>query len=235
MGYYDSDFAGTSISAKGTAETEFTSATYKATVTTTGKTGPEAKKKALPIMESVREVISRFAGQAKLDVARIKTTFPITMDTHRQTGEFVGYRATWTVHFTGRSVSEAPAVHDALTSLEGVMAETPTYKVNDSAEVHAAAFHDGVVKAREKFKGQCAALNVNPNDFYVRSWQIQEEQQHGKTLSFANAATDALIKAAGLEPGKATMDLTVTVTFVPKTETPPSPAHTGASHPPPKP
>ena len=215
MGYYgDADVI--SISAKGTTETRFTGATYRATVSCSAATGPEAKEKALPIMAKVRDVIEKFEKSAGLDSSRVRTTFDVDVETHRSTGEFLGHKAVWTCRFTGTEVREAPVVHGALTSIDGVRAPTPTYSVDDSAEVHAVAFRDAVTKAQKLFEAHCAALGFQPSEFYVKSWTTQDDDRGGgKTLSYATTATDA-IKAVGLEPGKASLDVNVTLAYARK-------------------
>jgi len=216
MSYYGNGVI--AITGKGCAETEFTSATYKVNVTTLGKTGPQAKEKALPIIEAIRKTILANADKAAIDTTRLKTTFSVDIETSRNTGEFVGYRASYSATFTGKNVVAALAMHDALTSIEGVQAPTPIYNVDDSLEIQNRAFKDAVEKAKSKFEGQCFGLGLRPNDFDVQSWSIQEEQPRGKTLSFNSDAGRP--QAVGLEPGKATLDLTVTLVYVAKKPTP---------------
>ncbi len=202
MGFYG-DANIISVSGKGTATTKFTTATYKATVTTRGKTGPKAKEDALPVIEKIREVILRHAETAGIDTGRLKTTF----------GEFVGYRATYTASFTGSNVKEAPAVHDALTSIEGVESPTPVYGLDDGPAIQAVAFEDAVKKAKAKFESEAKACGLDPANYVIKSWGIQEEQAHGKTLAFASNAHDK-VKPVGLEPGRAVLDITVNLAFV---------------------
>ena len=218
MGYYGDHPECISVTAKGSAETAFTKATYRATVTTSGKTGPAAKDRALPVIEQIRKTILAHAEKAALDTGRLKTTFAVDVETHRQTGEFLGYRAVYSAEFSGTNVREAPFVHDALTSIEGVQSGTPVYHVDDGVEVHALAFADAVGKAKAKFAAQCKGLGVDPNFYEVTTWTIQEDMPRGKTLSFQANATEP--KAVGLEPGKATLDLNVTFVFAPKKPTP---------------
>lgn len=211
MSYYgESTIA---INTKGSAETEFVSATFKASVTTQAKTGPAAKEKAAPIIEMIKKSILLYATTAKLDTERMKTTFSVDVDTHRSTGDFIGYMAIYTITFTGKNVAMAPAVHDALTSIEGVQAPTPVYNLNDSAEVHARAFKVAADQAKVKFDNQCAALGLDPSFYEVKSWSIQEEEPRGKFLTFTEGATP---KAVGLEPGKASLDMRVSFAYTRK-------------------
>lgn len=212
MSYYDHDVISTH--AKGSAETEFVSATFTASVTTQGANGPEAKTAAQPIIEKVKHAIREHAKAAGIDVSRLHTTLGTDIDTHRQTGEFIGYKAVWTISFKATNVGQATAVHDALTSIVGAKVPSPVFHVNDSAEVYSIAFTNAVTKAKARFADQCKALGIQPDDYEVRSWTPQEEERHGKTLSFTENADQA--KPVGLEPGKAALDLRVTLAFVRK-------------------
>jgi uncharacterized protein YggE len=213
MGYL-SDSEIIQAAAKGSAETIFTGATYRATVTCSARTGPDAKKAALPAMQKVRAVIEAHAKAAGLDTEKVRTTFSVDVETHRGTGEFAGYKATWTCKFRGSDVRSAPEVHDALTSIDGVQAPTPIYHVDDSAEVHARAFSDAVKKAQANFENQCRALGHDPKDFFVRSWMVSDDTDRGggKTLSY-KAPVEGAFKAVGLEPGKASLEVDVTLGY----------------------
>lgn len=210
MSYY----AGTEVVAvlvKGSTETEFTSASFRALVTTYGPTGPVAKEKALPAIDAIKQAIIAHAEKVGIDLDRLKTSFAVDIHHERATGNFAGYKALYAINFTGRNVVEALKLHDALTSLEGVEAPTPVFNLNDSAEVHARAFTDAVEKAKIKFNNQCKAIGMDPSFFRIASWSIQEEEPRGKMLSFTEGAT---AKPVGLEPGKAVLDMRVTFAFV---------------------
>lgn len=207
MAYYNNGDNVVLTLAKGSTETEFTSATFKAMVTTYGTTGPMAKEKALPCIEAIKRAIVSYGETVGIDMDRLKTSFSVDIHHARNTGEFAGYKANYTITFTGRNVVEALKLHDALTSIEGVEAPTPIFNLNDSADVHARAFADAVAKARIKFQSQCAALDIDPNMYETTSWSIQEEEPRGKMLSFSEGAQ---AKPVGLEPGKAVFDMKVT-------------------------
>jgi uncharacterized protein YggE len=198
------------IHAKGITETEFSSASFFARIIAQGKTGPAAKEQIVPIIEKLKKTILGHAESASIDTSRLKTTFDVVVDQQRNTGEFIGYKAVYTIQFTGKNVIAAPAVHDALTSIESVQAETPIYNVDDSAEVHARAFDDAATKAQIKFEHQCKAVHLNPQYYVIKSWAITEEQPRGKTLSFREGAT---AKPVGMEPGKASLEMRVDFTY----------------------
>ncbi len=199
------------VHARGSAETKFVSATFNAVVVTPGKTGPEAKEKARPIIDQILAAIRKNADDGGIDLSRLQTTFGVAIKRNRNTGDFDGYECTYTIKFTGKNVAAAPAVHDALTSIGSVQADTPKYNLNESADVHARAFQDAVTKAKAKFEGQCKALGHTVDDYGVKSWTIQDEEHRGKTLSYN--VDGAKPTPVGLEPGKAMLDLKVTFAF----------------------
>lgn len=220
MSYYGTDVI--SVQTRGTAESAFVSATFNASVTQLGATGPAAKEKALPIIERLKQTILARAEDGGIDTTRLKTTFAVDIHRNRE-NEFAGYRATYTVEFTGTNVVNAPAVHDALTSIEGVASPTPIYNLDDSPAVHARAFKEAVEKAKVKFESQCAALDFDPRAYGVQTYSIREETPRGKGLSFTEAAgavaAGGKVKPIGMEPGKALLELNVEFAYTRKLQT----------------
>jgi uncharacterized protein YggE len=202
MAYYGQNIG---ISARGTTDTEFVSATFKATVITEGKTGPDAKEQALPVIEKIKKAIASHATSAGIDMTKLKTTFDVDIRHNRNSGEFNGYKATYTVNFQAKKVGAATAVHDSLTSIDSVQSPTPIFNLDDSPEVRDRAFTHAANQAIRTFTDQCRALKLDPNEFFIRSWSIQEERPHGKVLSL-QVAEDA---KPTIEPGKASFDVNV--------------------------
>ncbi len=209
--YYGDNIDTIQVHTRGSVETEFISATFTAAVITPGKSGPEAKEKARPIIDQILTSIRKNAVEGGIDLSRLQTTFRVSVHHNRNTGEFDGYEATYTIKFTGKNVAAAPAIHDALTSIVSVQADTPKYNLNDSADIHARAFQDASDKAKVKFNLQCKALGHNPADYGIRSWSIQDEEPRGKTLSIN--VDGSAPKPVGLEPGKAQLDIKVTFIY----------------------
>lgn len=212
MGYYvDNDAI--RVTARGTAEAEFASVTYRAKASKSAKTGAEAKALVQPMIEQIKSVVHEHAERGKIDTGRLKTTFAVDVDTNRHTGEFCGYKATYSIEFTGRQVSAATGIHDVLTSLGEVQAPTPVFNLDTTAEVQSMAFHDAVARARELFAGQCAALDLNPSDFYVLTWAVETDRPSGKTLSVASSSTGSVVEVS---PGRAVLEVTVTLLWTRK-------------------
>lgn len=200
----------------GSAAAEFSHVAFKVSVTTTGKTGPMAKNEAAPRINAILSCIQQHAESAKIETDRLKTSFAVDVNRRFFGGEHVmeGYKAVYSCSFFARNVAEATKVHDALTSIEGIESPTPVFHIAESREVHARAYLDGSNKARERFEDQCKANGLNPSDFRLDSWRVDEERPMGKGVSLFNSAeADAGIE---VEPGRAVLDLFVTLTFVRK-------------------
>lgn len=216
MGYYEGKDI-VHVTAHGKVETDFVSASFNVGVKQHAKTGPEAKNLAAPVIEKIKHVIKERAKSGNIDTDRLRTTFKTDIKHDRHTGEPNGYECTYTLSFTAKNVSEATAIHDALTSIEGATAGSPVFNVNNADDLLDKAFQLAVDAAKAKFKRQCAALQINPQDYIITSWSPKSEEHHGKTLGLR----DDDGPRPSLEPGKATLDVNVSVWFhrVPPTGT----------------
>lgn len=201
-----------SVTSKGSAESTFTSVEYKASIVVEGPTGPAAKEKARPIMDHLQGVLGAYGEAAGLDLARLKTTFDVEatyVNGSDGARRFNGYRATYTATFVGSNVAKAMAFHDAITSIEGVQSPSPNFRMDNLDGVSQRAFQNAAKRAQEKFEGQCAALGLDPKSYAIDSWSLYDEEPRGKTLTFK----DVKAEAVGLEPGKAILDVRVTLSF----------------------
>ena len=202
-----------SIAARGTAETSFTSVAFKATVTKVADTGPKAKAAAAEPIEKILNVVREHAEKGGIDTNKLNTWFDVNTNHDRNTGSFRGYKAVYTIKFKAKNVAHATTIHDALTSIDGVEASSPQFKIDDSADVYARAFKDAVEKARVKFADQCNALDLAQANFRLTNWHISEEEPSGKFLSLRSGDDTAHVKP-GIEPGKANYELRVTFAYV---------------------
>lgn len=202
-----------SVHTKGSAEAVFSSVAYKADVVMDGNTGPEAKAKARPVIDRIRALLVERGPEAGIDLSRLKTSFEVSLiTTHGNDGvrRFGGYRASYSISFTGTDVVKSIEFHDALTSIEHVQASSPDFRMDDLEAVSEKAFANAVSKAQRKFIAQCKALSLDPNKYIVHSWDIRDEEPRGKFLSVQE---DMKAQAVGIEPGKAVLDVRVTVNF----------------------
>ncbi len=202
------------VFAKGRAESMFERATFSVSCSDTGPTGHDAKLNAASSMNALRQLIVEWSTRAKLDPT-IKTTmvvepFYLYPPDNRSEKTLGGYKATFTAEFVAGNVIEALALHDALTSIPRVAAQTPVFHVKDSNQVRDQAFKDAVLNANAKFNAQCAALGINPKLYEVSTWTIEDEQPRGKSISFKEGATPKSIETT---PGAALLEIGVNFFF----------------------
>jgi len=205
------------ITGHGTARATFTAVQYSAAVNTTGKTGPKAKEAAKPIIAKIRAVIDAGAEEAGLD-KQIKTSLRITKavryDEVKRQNVHDGYQANYTVAFVGKNVAAATKLHDQLTSIEGVEAETPVFLVDSSMELEAEAFRLAVKDATDRFENQCLAFGLKTDSFRLVGWNSGEDHGHrGKVMALA-ASAGGSGQPVDLEPGKADKSVTVTLQYL---------------------
>lgn len=205
------------VSARGVSSATFTSVDYRVSAVTEGPTGPAAKDLARPIIDAALEVIRKHGPGAGVDMDRLRTslsvdTFQVYDDRVQRHG---GYRVSWSCSFSGTDIGASLVLHDALTSIAGVQSPSPVFRTDGKTDAHDRAFADAVKKARRKFEAQCQAIGVDPTNYRVKSWDVREEEQRGmgKTLSIDPQTAGLGMKPVGAEPGKAVVEVNVTLYF----------------------
>lgn len=203
----------TAITTEGREPARFSSVTFKVSVTAYGPTGPEAKANARAPINQIRAWLHGDLGeQAGVDKTRLDTSFEISPTTvyneQRRVHEPNGYKAVYTATFTGTKPEGAIALHDELTAIEGVSAETPVFNIENTAELEEKAFARAWYEARRRFRDQCTTLDLEPKDHEVIRWDIEEKRRGGKGVSVEDEE--------GPKPGRADFILKVKFTFGPK-------------------
>lgn len=199
-----------SITVRGTAASVFTKATFQVKVVTNAETGPGAKTLAQPTIEAFKAAVVDMADAAKVDLNRMQASFDVALlKKYRDNLEIPsGYQATYACSFAANNVVAAVELHDRLTSIPGVQAESPQFLVDSENEVAAAAFKDAYSRAHSQFLNQCGIMGVDSAMWYMSSWSVQDRVPRGKGLRFDESLTKP--KAVGVEPGDAFLDLQVT-------------------------
>lgn len=199
------------IRAKGQAPTRFVGADFTVKVTTQADFGPEAKAQAQARIALIHNVLQTWQGPAEIQADQLHTIF--TVKTHHiyrnNANEFAGYQALYVLTFRAQNVAEAIGLHDALTSIPGIEAETPRFILDDSPEVQTAAFHDAAEKAQALFEGQAAALGFDTTHFKIRAWATLDEDRYrgGKTVSLGDEANKLV------SPGRAVREMLVNFSY----------------------
>lgn len=209
-----------SISATGAAEAVFTHASFQVTISATAETGPEAKEQARPRIDNVLKVVKDFGEKAAIDTNKLQSRFSVNSyrSHNHNTGlsELRGYSATYELSFNAKNVEEATALHDALTSIKGVDAPSPEFHVEANDTLRQVAFQNAVNSARERFKAQCTALGLDPNNFYIASWSDEGDRPvfRGKSMALEAAASPmSSSEPIALKPGSATYSVRVSLEY----------------------
>lgn len=203
----------TVITTEGRALATFSSVNFRVSVTTHDQNGPEAKDKAHQLIKRIEDTLKGPAGMAAgVDLTRLETSFmtkpKTTYDRDKGVHAPDGYEAVYTVTFTGNKLDGAIALHDALTSIKGVVADTPVFNITNTAELEEKAFGMAWGEARRRFWAQCRILEANQDNFEIIRWEIEERRRGGKGISIEDED--------GPKPGQADFILKVKFTFGPK-------------------
>lgn len=202
------------IKAPGSTETEFKTVSFRASVTATARTGPAAKKEAKGRIDQILQVVAAFTTRAGIETDRVRTTFAVDVTKDYTTGAFNGYQALYTISFKAKKISEAVALHDALTSIDGVESPTPVFNFDDSPEVRARVFENAASKAKATFESQCRALSYDPERFHISRWYfVPEHRPSGKFLSPVSVTDDTASSSVDITPGRALLEMTYEFEF----------------------
>ena len=193
--------AETQIRVKGTgsAQTTFEKATFRVGVLTRAEFGPKAKELAKGTMAEVLAAIDSFGDS--IDRAGLKTQFEVKpYSTHNGNHySHMGYEAKWTCEFAVLDIEKATLVHDALTSIKGVAADTPVFIV-DKSEAEKIAFQLAVDDAKARFAAQAKAIGHPMQAYRIETWGIEDDRRHhggGKLMALESDDNDGVKLVAG--------------------------------------
>lgn len=201
------------ITTTGSALAAFTHASFKVAVQAIKATGPEAKDDCKATIAAILKVVTDMAAEGGIKADQLKTSFDVAphLVHDGRTQVHQGYEATYTLRFQATNVDKATAIHDALTSIPFVKAESPKFHI-DSEEARAAAFQDAWEGAKKWLKVQTAIVGHDDESWKLSSWGVQESGEGGggpKSLSASSSNGGPVV----IEPGKAQLDMTVHFLF----------------------
>lgn len=199
------------VTATGVAEAKIGRVDYSVIARKREETGPAARIALTQITSNILQTIERMALAAGIDTQHIKTTMDIgSVYTRDAFGNstFAGYEAVFKASFSGTAVERATGVYEALTYIGGVEAPTPVFQAADREEAEALAFRNAVREAKQRFSDQCRALDMDPANYVVNTWEIRDATHQGKSMRIAEDES--------LQPGHAEIQKEVSLLFVPK-------------------
>lgn len=216
----------TTVDATATAETRNRSVSFTIATRSTGKDAASARAKSDEVLARVITAIKALNAQdAGIDEKGMKCTYDTQpwQEYDRQTNEHVhkGYQVNGSVVCSTDDVDMATVVHDALSKIEGAVAQRPVFVADESYAARDAAFRAAYGRAMEDFRMQCIALGRNPDDFEVVSYSPTREEMHGGGMTRAVAASammsDApMAEAPEIKAGRAEISAYVRLAFAKK-------------------
>lgn len=170
----------TTVTVTGVATAEYDTAIYTCSVQGTGATGPKAKEAARPAIDALNATLDVLeASGVKIDRAGLRAEPDVQpayeYDASRNRLPR-GYTASYMLTFQSSSVDRCSEVHDKLTEIEGVSAPSPTFKIKDLTKLHSKALRDAIRKRDARFKDECKALGLNPDDYIPDGHQASYDE-----------------------------------------------------------
>jgi uncharacterized protein YggE len=164
----------TTSNVTGVATAQYDTVIYTCNVRGEGKTGPKAKEAARPAIDALEATLKKLeASGVKIDVAGLRAEPQVQpaydYDANRRQVPR-GYTASYVLTFQSDSVDRVSEVHDQLTEIVGVSADTPNFKVKNLTKLHSKALRDARSKRDARFKDECAAFGLNPDDYCMDSY-----------------------------------------------------------------
>lgn len=209
----------TSVSAQGSAVADFDIARFSVTATADGKTGVKAKETLRAVALQLSDLYTVYKKEGLAENLRTNVSVQPRYDWKRNPQPtLVGYTAKYDMVFHTTNLDKVSAIHDALTNIEGVQAEAPTFDIKDKSALSKEAFEAAFDKCQDRFKSECAVLGKDVSRFEVGSWDVyysEDRQDVGvRTLSAMNNTMPEMDEAITIHSGKADVSCQLTVNFV---------------------
>lgn len=205
------------ITVKGTAKvtSNFRSVRFRVGVCAFAVNGPEAKKAARPTIDKIQQVIRTFAEKARIDTDHLQSRFdvvpihrtdPMTYET-----KVNGYRADYSLEFICFILEQAVDLHDALTSIEGVRANSPEFLFSETDISGQKGFEEAVKSAKRAFELQCRALELDPKQYEIVHWELTDAEPSHAGKSMALSRDQSVTH--GVTPGTGVFEIAVNVSY----------------------
>lgn len=209
----------TVVSGTGVALVPYDVANFTCTVSDTAKSGPRAKEK---IQDAVKNLTDYYAVLRTEGKTRNKRSSMSVKPVHKynsrtETNEFKGYEATYTFEFSTLDVAAVSTIHDQLTSIDGVAAESPSFTFLAPESHRRKALEAAWELVQERFEHQCVVLESPRDKFRGESWKVNFNDRRETFSKVANYANEVLGDGdipMDVEGGIARVKVTLDVTFV---------------------
>lgn len=209
----------TNARATGRAEAAFDTARFSVSADATGKTGPAAKEALKDVVTELRGLYDTLETEGVAERIRTSVSVQPNYDYKRTSKKLVGYTARYTMSFRTTDLDKVSQIHDALTKVDGVAVDAPTFDVKNKTELSKQALEDAFKKCQARFESECIVLGKDPNQFEVGNWGVSysEDHQRGPVRALSAVAEgmgggDAI----AIESGKAEVTTRLQVSYIRK-------------------
>jgi len=206
----------TTVTIQGTGKsfTDVQSVCVRISVLATAPNSVKAKTDAKKTMNQVYAVINRLKESGIVFKGELKSHFSIRprFDT-ALSAESGLYEARFQLDVESSCLDRTMDIFDALTTLDGVRAESPLYSVDDSVReaLKKRAFQSAVEDAKARFRFQAQAVGLDPDGFEIISWRTTESG-HG---SFSGKRLQIEGSQVTVGSSQASAEITVHLTYSP--------------------
>lgn len=217
---FDNEDVVTQVSAIGTAVADFDMARFVVTATTKGDTGAEAKAALKQVVSELSKLYESFQSEGAVENRLANTSVAPRQeyDVQKCEHKLAGYQATYNLVFHVSDLDKVSQIHDALTNIEGVQANEPTFDIKDKSALSKQAFKNAYEKCKERFESECAVLGKNSGQYTVGRWNVhysEDDRYNGgvRTMT-ANVGGFADDDAIQIHAGKAEITCNLSIYFV---------------------
>ena len=203
----------TSVKTEGYVLAEWDYATVCMSVIGRGETGPEAKQNTQEPSNAIFDVLQRFGigRSARKSSFSVKEATKYNNDTQKH--DHAGYQATYRLTIYIQDLEKLAELHDALTGLEGVVVESPDYKLSpdNRTELQEKALTRAYEKAMRRWKHECSVMGLDPKRYQVGNYSTTYDSNYNR--SSANTVVTTADEALKFNAGAALVQVSLSMNF----------------------
>jgi uncharacterized protein YggE len=193
----------TTVAAQGLAEAPYTIANFGISLSSKGKSVPEAKRRLKAQIEDLNLALLNMQKDLSLEFVKnsVHTSSQVQEDWEyvKNNREMQGYLLTYTLSFQIDDLEKVNKVFDVLTSLSEARVTNPTFglKPAQREKLSKKALKNAFAKAYERFATECGVLGLDVSEFEIANWEVSyHDSRRGNRVAGAMAARASASNAA---------------------------------------
>lgn len=182
----------TTVAAQGVAEAPYTIANFSVSLSSNGKTVPDAKSLLKTRIEGLNKALLNMQSGLSFEFVKnsVHTSSQVQEDWEyvKNNREMRGYVLTYSLSFQIEDLDKVNQVFDILTSLPNVNVGNPTFglKPTQREKLSKKALKNAFVKAYERFETECGVLGLDVSEFEIANWEVTyHDSRRGSRVSNA--------------------------------------------------